>query len=45
MTTEESGSELYKALQNVTYNGEWQSDLRKAGLCCSICNIWGIKQK
>ena len=31
MTTEENESALYKALQNVTYNGEWQSDLRKAG--------------
>ena len=31
MDNGESESELYKALQNVTYNGEWQSDLRKVG--------------
>lgn len=31
MAIEESKSKLYSALQNVTYNGEWQSDLRKAG--------------
>lgn len=31
LPTEESESELYKALQNVSHNGEWQSDLRKAG--------------